>query len=312
VALPDGLGASRLAIGGGAVWALASSGEADSSVLVRIDPATDEVLATTSLEADPWYVAAGGGAVWVGSPRSSMMQRIDAATNEVTGQIQLPGDSVGAIAADDQAVWVEVIQDRSDLGQQNLASLVRIDPQTNQIVATIPLEGMSGYDDEIAIGGGAVCVAGVNLTAPSEERAANLLRIDPITNTISVALPVGAFSVRAGADSVWVTSPADGVNDSLHEPEAWVAQEIDPTTNGVSEPIPLPGNVSAVLAATADGVWFSGYDDQGLIHPIRLWEGTFDTFVPAIDSIYTDMVFDDASDTIWLAAVSGLERIDVR
>jgi hypothetical protein len=230
----------------------------------------------------------------------------------VTGQIRLPGDGVSAIAADDQAVWVEVIQDRSDLGQQDLASLVRIDPGTNEPVATIPLEGLSEYDDEITIGAGAVWVAGVNLTGPSEERAANLLRVDPITNTTSVALPVGAFSVSAGADSVWVTSPADGVNDSLRKPEAWVAQQIDPATNGISEPIPLPGNVSAVLAVTADGVWFSGYDDQGLIHPVRLWEGTFDTSVPAMDSIYTDMVFDDASDTIWLAAVSGLERIEAR
>jgi TolB protein len=312
VALPDGLGASRLAIGEGAVWALASSGEADSSVLVRIDPATVEVLATTSLEADPWYVATGAGAVWVGSPRSSMIQRVDTATNEVAGQIQLPGDGVSAIAADDQAVWVEVIQDRSDLGQPNIASLLRIDPQTNQIVTTIPLEGMSGYDDEITIGAGAVWVAGVNLTGPSEERAANLLRIDPITNTISVALPVDAFSVSAGLDAVWVTSPADGVNDSLHKPEAWVAQEIDPRTNAVSEPIPLPGNVSGVLAVTADGVWFSGYDDEGLIHPVRFWEGRFDASIPPVDSIYTDMVFDDASDTIWLAAVSGLERIDAR
>jgi TolB protein len=312
VALPEGLGASRLAIGEGAVWALASSGEAHSSVLVRIDPATGEVLATTSLEADPWYVATGGGAVWVGFPRSSMVQRVDAATNEVTGQIQLPGDGVSAIAADDQAVWVEVIQDRSDLGQQNIASLLRIDPQTNQIVATIPLEGMSGYDDEIAIGAGAVWVAGVNLTGPSEERAADLLRIDPTANTISVALSVGAFSVRTGADAVWVTSPADGVNNSLHKPEAWVAQEIDPTTNLVSEPIPLPGNVSGVLAVTADGVWFSGYDDEGLIYPVRFSEGRFDASLPPVDSIYTDMVFDDAFDTIWLAAVSGLEWIDAR
>ena len=52
-----------------------------------------------------------------------------------------------------------------------------------------------------------------------------------------VTLPVGAFSVRTGADAVWVTSPADGGNDSLHKPEAWVAQEVDPTTNLVSEPI---------------------------------------------------------------------------
>lgn len=312
VVLPDGLGASRIAIGEGAVWALSSTGENGSSVLVRIDPATDQVLATTSLEPDPWYVAAGAGAVWVGFPRSSMIQWVDAATNEVTGRIQLPGDGVGAVAADDQAVWVEVIEDRSDQGQQNLASLVRIDPQTSEIVATIQLEGLSGYDDEIAIGAGAVWVAGVNLTGPSEERGADLVRIDPSTNSISAVLPVSAFSVRAGEDAVWVTQPADGVNDSLHKPESWVAREIDPTANEISAPIPLPGNVSGVLAVTTDGVWFSGSDEQGLIHPVRLQGGAFDTSVPPIDSVYTDMAFDDASGTIWVAAVSGLERIDMR
>jgi TolB protein len=310
VALPDGLGATRVAIGEGAVWALASTGKAGSSVLVRIDPATDHVIAMTPLEAEPWYVAAGGGAVWVGSPRSSTIQRVDGATNEVTGQIQLPGDGVGAIAADEQAVWVQVIQDRSDQGQQNLASLVRIDPQTSEVVATIPLEGLSGYDDEIAIGAGAVWVAGVNLTGPSEERGANLVRIDPTTNTITAVLPVSAFSVRAGADAVWVTSPADGVNDSVHKPESWVAREIDPMTNEVLAPLPLPGNVSGVLAVTAEGVWFSGYDDQGLIHPVRLQAAAFDASVPPIDSVYTDVAFDDASGSIWVATIVGLKLID--
>jgi dipeptidyl aminopeptidase/acylaminoacyl peptidase len=311
VRLPDGLGAMRVAIGEGAVWALASTDQAGSGVLIRIDPATDQVLATTPLEAEPWYVAVGGSAVWVGSPRSTAIQRIDTATNEVTAQIRLAGDGVSAIAANDQGVWVEVIQDRSDQGQQNLASLVRIDPRTNGVVASIPLEGLSGYEDEVAIGAGAVWVAGVNLTGPSEERGADLVRIDPSTNSISAVLPVSAFSVRAGADAVWVTSPADGVNDSLHKPEEWTAREIDPTTNEVSAPIPLPGNVSGVLAVIADGIWFSGYDAEGLIHPVKLHNGAFDVSVPPIGSVYTDVVFDDASDTIWVAAVSGLKRIDI-
>jgi hypothetical protein len=240
-----------------------------------------------------------------------MIQRVDAATNEVTGNIRLPGDGVSAIAADDRAVWVEVIQDRSDQGQQNLASLVRIDPQTSEVVATIPLDGLSGYDDEIAIGAGAVWVAGVNLTGPSEERGADLLRIDPITNSITGVLPVSAFSVQAGADPVWVTSPADGVNDSLHNPEAWVAREIDPIPNGISAPIPLPGNVSGVLAVTADGVWFSGYDAEGLTHPVRLQDEAFDAAVAPIDSVYTDIAFDGGTGTIWVAATSGLKRVDL-
>lgn len=310
VSLPDGLEATRMVIGEGAVWALASTNEGGSNVLVRIDPSNNEIVATTRLEADAWYLGAGGGSIWVGFPHSSAIQQVDAATNEVTRQWQLPGDGVSAITADDQALWVEVFQDRSDQGQQNLASLVRIDPRTADVVATIPLKGLSGYDDEIAIGGETVWVAGVNLTA-SEERGADLVRIDPTTNTISAVLPVAAFSVRASAGAVWVTSPTDGVNDSLHKPEAWEARQIDPGTNEVSAPISLPGNVSGVLAVTTEGIWLSGYDQEGLIHPVRLQDETFDASVPPVDGLYTDMAFADASRTIWVATTTGLKRIDI-
>ena len=118
--------------------------------------------------------------------------------------------------------------------------------------------------------------------------------------------------VPFGADRDGVrTSPADGVNDSLHKPEAWEVRQIDPATNGVSAPISLPGNVSGVLAVTTEGVWFSGYDHEGLIHPVRLQGEAFDASVPTIDARYTDMAFDDAPGTIWVATTTGLKRIDI-
>ncbi|MGH2579564.1 MAG: hypothetical protein ACRDGP_01790 [Actinomycetota bacterium] len=312
VALPGGLVASRIAVGEGAVWALASTGKTGSEVLVKLEPESGRVLATTPLEPDPWYVAAGAGAVWVGFPQTSLIERVDAATSVVTARIRVPGDGITSVAADERAAWVEVIEDRSDLGQQNLASLVRIEPETGEVVATIPLHGLSGYDDEIAVGAEAVWVAGVNLTGPSEERGTDLVRVDPVANSVSATIPVPAFSVQAGASAVWVTAPADGVNDSLHNPEAWVAHTIDPGSNGLSEPIELPGNVSAVLAVTTEEVWFSGYDVDGLIHPISLRDGAFDLSVPPINSIYTDFAYDRGSGAIWVAAVDGLKRIDTR
>jgi hypothetical protein len=65
-----------------------------------------------------------------------------------------------------------------------------------------------------------------------------------------------------------------------------------------------------VLGVTADGVWFSGYDAEGLIHPVRLRDVAFDASVPPIDAVYTDVAFDGATGTIWVAATSGLRRID--
>jgi hypothetical protein len=310
IALPGGLSAMRLAIGERAVWALGSKDHGVPSSLLRIDPVTDQVVATIPLEGEPWYLVSGGGTVWIGSPRSSVLQRVDAATNDVMAPIQLPGNGVKAIAANDEAVWVEVT-DRSNQGQQDRVSLVRIDAQTSTVVATIPLQGLTGYDDEVAIGGAAVWVAGVNLTSPSEERGADLVRIDPSTNEIAAVIPVSAFSVRAGANAIWVTSPADGVNDSLRKPESWVAYQIDSSTNAISTPVALPEGLSGVLAITDSGVWFAGYDGQRLIHPMRLEGGAFDSSVPPINSVYSDMVVDEATGTIWVAAIIGLERIDL-
>jgi hypothetical protein len=69
--------------------------------------------------------------------------------------------------------------------------------------------------------------------------------------------------------------------------------------------------VSGVLAVTTEGIWLSGYDQEGLIHPVRLRDETFDVSVPPIDALYTDMAFDDASGTIWVATTAGLRRIDL-
>jgi hypothetical protein len=69
--------------------------------------------------------------------------------------------------------------------------------------------------------------------------------------------------------------------------------------------------VSGVLAVTTGGVWFSGYDHEGLIHPVRLQGEAFDACVPTIDALYTDMAFDDAPGTIWVATTTGLKRIDI-
>jgi hypothetical protein len=97
--------------------------------------------------------------------------------------------------------------------------------------------------------------------------------------------------------------------------EAWAfLQTLEPDIALVQEAV-VPDDVEPEFVVRFKQMWTtlpSGYDDEGLIHPVRFREGRFDASIPPVDSIYTDMVFDDASNTIWLAAVSGLERIDAR
>ncbi len=129
----------------------------------------------------------------------------------ISGLGKLSGDfSAYGIAADDTAVWVH----NGDAG-----TLLRIDPKTNAIVATIPVGlGQGG----VAIGQGAVWVAG--------PASAILSRIDPQTNKVVAIIPLAQnreAAVTVSPDGVWVT---DEYNSSL--------VRIDPRTNQVVATIP--------------------------------------------------------------------------
>jgi DNA-binding beta-propeller fold protein YncE len=159
--------------------------------VVRIDLATNEIAAEIRLRHTPWRdrIAATDEAVWVAS--SSLLERIDPATNTVVASVELPDVSISAITADDAAVWVVTIADdggqptgtlvRIDTATNEIAAeiplgpevagyddsvmlgagsvwvlgvrwfeeedveygsdLIRVDPATNAIVARIPIGG---------------------------------------------------------------------------------------------------------------------------------------------------------------------------
>ena len=79
--------------------------------------------------------------------------------------------------------------------------LVRINPETNQIAAEVPIEesAIQGGASGVAVGGGSVWVTSVN---------GKLLRVDPATNKVVATLPIGdySFGVEASEDAVWATS----------------------------------------------------------------------------------------------------------
>jgi virginiamycin B lyase len=302
--------ATKLPVAEGAVWVGATEGREDSGAVLRIDTATNEVVARVPLSRQPWYLAAGAGAVWAAVAGESVVYRIDPGTNAVSASIPVPGDGIGAIAAGPEGVWVEAYEDRSDLGEKNPTSLVRIDPSTNNVVATIPLGSLAGgYDDEIALGQGGVWLVGVKLTGPSEERGGALVRVDPGTNRIAAIIPVAAFSVGAGPGGVWVSFPEDGVV-GRRAGDRWLAQRIDPATNQVSGP-PVPMDF-AVLAVTEDGVWFHGYDQQERVRVVLLDPATLEVVAsgPPVESYYSGAALDEESRTVWLATVDSITRFE--
>lgn len=157
-----------VAAGEGGVWVVSTASE-----LLRIDPATNEVVGSWPLPAGAAAVRAGLGWLWVTESTADQVLRIDPA--DPTSQTPI---DVGAyprfLAVGEDAVWVMNQRDGSvsrvaadgsvvatiDLGggsvwvQPGGDLLVRIAPATNEVVATYgPSSGSGsvGADDDAVL-----------------------------------------------------------------------------------------------------------------------------------------------------------------
>jgi YVTN family beta-propeller protein len=107
---------------------------ADGRSVVKVDVATNRVVARIALRHQANRVAVGGGAVWVSADLDNVVTRIDVATGSAAVGIPVGEGPVGLVA-DAKAVWVA----------DGLAGAVsRIDPATNHVVATIPVGSEPG------------------------------------------------------------------------------------------------------------------------------------------------------------------------
>jgi YVTN family beta-propeller protein len=217
IGVPPGQGG--LAAGEGAVWAMTNA----DSVLARIDPRTNSVVARIHVETGA-DVVAGNGAVWVSYPGEDTVARIDPATNKVTTTIPV-GRQPAGLALARGAVWV------ANIGGPSVS---RIDTATNRVVATIrvgPQRACCSEHMSVTADDDAVWVAVPNFNT--------LVRIDPATNTITdtvkVPYPPCAFLV-ADAAAVW--SAGGGCGDVLARVDART-KTLTTTVEGELHPIGL-------------------------------------------------------------------------
>lgn len=191
-------GATCVAAGLGGVWVT----EADLNKVVRIDPATNEVVAEIALDGLPQGIAVGFGSVWVATSdppdgANGGVSRIDPATNAVVKTILVPNlPEFVAIGAG--AVWTS----------SNNGTIAEVDPQTNQLVGSIRVT--EGGRMTLSAGGGAVWAAEIQTTG----EASPLYRIDPTTlkaeqlpATFPAVTPLG---MAFGAGALWVADYSAG------------------------------------------------------------------------------------------------------
>lgn len=123
-----GRGAVSLASGSGSIWSVAS-GEGSSSEISRIDPLTNTVAASISIDGGGPFgkIASTGHSIWVTKPvvRPGIGEvvQIDPTTNRIVGEpIEIP--SPADVAVDGKSIWFSSSQ----------GTIVRLEPTSRRLI----------------------------------------------------------------------------------------------------------------------------------------------------------------------------------
>jgi len=215
--IPAG-GTGGVGVGAGSVWV-----SDRTSGLLRIDP-------TTNTQVDKFERVFGGapvvgeGAVWVpsGTPFYNSLLRVDPQAHTF---IQIPTGP----SADEWPVAAVVTPGAVWVGNHHGGPLVRVDPRTNKVVATIPWSGPTlGGIYHTATDGSTIWVTGTRTTDAAEvDVAANAIvrRIDVPNGTCG--------GIDVGASSVWVASGYDQPYPCWQR-QNWGVSRIDRSTGRVT------------------------------------------------------------------------------
>lgn len=161
------------------------------------------VNSTTIPVAGPFEIHATDEAVWATS--SDGLVRIDPATNE-TQLIELPAQQLTAVASTGDAIWVSDYQ---------AAKLYRVDPDTNEVSATLTLP----------VGPTSLVAEGDKLYVASKS---NTMVVDTVANTVVQELkPTGGGPTPVAFGSLWAIATT-GVN------------RFDPATDALLATISVP------------------------------------------------------------------------
>jgi DNA-binding beta-propeller fold protein YncE len=308
--IPVGSFPRDIAVGARAVWVSVNgfnAGEPETHSVVRIDPATNEIVATIPV-GTVGNLAVGSDAVWtidtVEGPQDTVV-RIDPTTNQVVGTIPV-GPYAFDVAVDSTGIWVT----RDIDGRGQSGEVIRINSATNEIVARIPVEGRTR---DVVVGEGGVWVVDSTSTP---RRGPSLIHIDPSTNEVVGTIPgLASLNVATGDGFVWIQGwlstfdPAVGTGAG----DRPLALRIDPATDHVvGDPVPM--GFFYPFAFWEGGVWFVGQEAEVSRLDTQTLEIDASIAVGAVaqDSA-THAAFDEGTETIWVANYEDtITRVDLR
>jgi YVTN family beta-propeller protein len=290
--IQTGPAAHGVAVGFGSVWVANHHGGSVS----RIDPTTNEVIATIPLGEGPGRLTTGYGYVWVDDYNGGGFWRIDPKTNKAH-ELWSPSASAhwdgvcGNPAAGEGAIWaiggpngplfkvdpssgrviatakIDGCGDGVTDGSAGVAvgagslwvgsgkgSIVRVDPETLDVQATIKVRGGSIWLGPTSFDGGVLWVT--QLPEGNGLDNGYVLRIDPTTNRVTARTPVGfePGDTCVAGGSVWELNGMDGT-----------VSQIDPSTARVRRTIQIGGSEDSALACGFGSVWATQFDESAVV-----------------------------------------------
>ena len=161
-----------------------------------LDDVTTWAISVEAFTSPDWP-ALLGDSVWVllpDGPEPAAL-RLAAATGEEQARVPLPGGSCEMLAAGFGSLWACTPD-----------GLVRIDPVTNAIAASVPFQTPQQFGRP-AVSDDAVWSLSGDIVAT------DVVRIDPGTNAVTATYPLGhaAAQITYGLGYLWATSTGDGL-----------------------------------------------------------------------------------------------------
>jgi YVTN family beta-propeller protein len=207
--IPVGILPFGVALGGRWLWTTHNSYEdpGGKHTIVQVDLRTERVVARLTNDNAPigqpfLQLAATPDALWYEEWTSGTIKRVDAVTHKVIATIRA-GIAPTALAVGAGSVWT---------GNHNSDLVTRINPATNTLQATIPLQGYPSGQPGGDCCGGTIIVGAGAVWAIAGSGARPLVRIDPATNEVTSALtfPQSLGYLAIAGSSVWAqVSDAD-------------------------------------------------------------------------------------------------------
>lgn len=214
--------------GFGSVWVAVS--QDTGGRLVRIDPATNRIIATIPIGSEPTGVVAAAGSIWVTSWDDGTLTRVDPASNTILDTIPV-GPEPDWLSADAGMVWVGT----------SATTLTRVDPVAGRRVQSVTI-GTKRRTYALAAGEGSVWTS---------VEGRGLIRLDSRTGRILARIAIPRCcdgDLLVTEDMVWVTDSSGTI------------YVIDPATNRVSRQFSSEASPHS-MAKTSGHLWVTHSPD---------------------------------------------------